>query len=173
MAQQISPRDTKTQSKCGCFSGLHIIVFNCAFVAVNCLLPALPSNTLLEPEGGVGQKESVGGYDCKFAEQPTSAFQTECPVCRMILRDPYQSKCCGKSFCHSCSKKIQAEHKPCPTCRKDNFEIFEDKGMKQSLSQLYVLCTHSKDGCKWKGELGELEHHMIEVIHPGKFFIPT
>ena len=66
VGQQISPtpqEDTKTQSKCGCFSELHIIIFNCAFVAVNCLLPALPSNTLLEPEGGVGQKESVGGYD--------------------------------------------------------------------------------------------------------------
>ena len=143
-------------------------------MAVCYLLVAPPSNTPLTFEGGTEsrngsqQKETFGGYDCEFAEQPTRCFQTHCPICTMILRDPRQSKCCGENFCCSCIKQVRAKRKPCPTCRKDSFEVFEDKGLKQSLIQLHVFC--SEGGCKWNGELGELEHHLSEVTHPGKLF---
>ena len=103
-------------------------------------------------------------------EQPPSPFQTECPVCRLLLRDPYQATCCGTSFCQSCIHQVKDEEKPCPTCRNDNFGVFEDKRLKRSLNQLFVLCKHSKDGCKWRGELGQLEHHLNEVNHTGKSF---
>ena len=114
-------------------------------------------------------QDKFGGYDCKFVEPPTSAFQTECLICHLVLRDPYQFKCCGTSFCHSCFERLQDEHKPCPACRTENFEIFPNKGLKRSLNQLYVLCPHSEDGCEWRGELGELEHHS-ETVHPSKSF---
>ena len=55
-------------------------------------------------------------------------------------------------------------------CKEDNFEVSPNKGLKRSLTQLDVFCTHSKDGCKWKGELGQLEHHLNKVIHSGKPF---
>jgi len=42
-----------------------------------------------EPWGRPTQREAFGGYDCEFVEPPASAFQTQCPVCRLILRDPY------------------------------------------------------------------------------------
>ena len=111
--------------------------------------------------------EKFGGYDCEFVEQPTSVFQTQCPICHLILRDPYQAKCCGNSFCHSCIEGIHANHNPCPMCRKD-FDVFEDKRLQRSLSQLHVFCKHRKDGCMWKGELGELQPHLNIVIHSGK-----
>ena len=38
-----------------------------------------------EPHGRP-QQETFGGYDCEFVEPPTSAFQTECPICSLILR---------------------------------------------------------------------------------------
>ena len=141
-------------------------------MAVCYLLAAPPSNTPLTSEGeveshGASQlKETFGGYDCEFAELPPSYLQTDCPICRMILRDPHQCKCCGVNFCCSCIKQVQAERNSCPICRKDSFEVFEDEDLKQVLIQLRVLC--SKDGCKWKGELGELKHHLSEVTHPGK-----
>ena len=122
-----------------------------------------------EPYGKLQQKATFGGYDCEFVESLPIAFQTECPICSLVLRDPYQTKCCGTSFCYSCCRLIQAEHIPCPTCREDNFEVFPNKGMKRSLNQLHVHCTHS-DGCMWKGELGELEHHLNVVIHSGESF---
>ena len=97
-----------------------------------------------------------------------SAFQTECPICSLILRDPYLTSCCGTNFCHTCSERLQDEHKPCPTCREESFELFANKSLKRSLAQLHVLCTHSKSGCTWRGELGELERHLSEVVHSGE-----
>ena len=103
-----------------------------------------------------------GGYNCEFVEPPSSAFQTECSICSLVLRDPYQTKCCGTNLCYSCSEQVRADHKSCPTCRKDNFEVFRNKGLKRSLDQLQVYCTHSKDGCTWSGELQEFEKHLNE-----------
>ena len=130
----------------------------------------------MEPEGGTEPtdsseddwKETSIGYDCKLVDSPPSYFQTECPVCCLLLWDPYQATCCGTSFCYSCSQRIKAGNNNCPTCRRKNFEVFPNKGLKRSICQLPVFCTHRKDGCTWKGELGELEHHLDKVIHTGK-----
>jgi len=103
-------------------------------------------------------KESFGGYECKFVEPPTSAFKTKCPVCRLILREPHLVSCCGTSFCHTCIQRLQADNSPCPTCRKDSFQLFPNKGLERSLKQLQVYCTHRKD-CQWTAELGELDQH--------------
>lgn len=113
-----------------------------------------------------GQK-MFGGYDCKLLEPPVSTFQTHCPICSLILRDPYQAKCCGTNFCCSCSEQVQVGNNHCPTCWKDNFEIFGNKGLKYSLNQLQILCTYSEDGCDWRGELQELEYHL-DSDHSGE-----
>ena len=114
------------------------------------------------------QKEAYGGYYCDFVDLPPDAFETGCPICHLILRDPYQSKCCRNNFCQSCIEQVQADHKPCPMCRTDNFEVFPNKDFNDSLNQLHVSCIYSKGGCKWKGELGQLDHHLNEVVHHGK-----
>ena len=128
----------------------------------------LGSEEETEPHISPEDAESFGGYDYVFVESPPSAFRTHCPICQLILRDPYQVKCCGSIFCHSCIERIQADHKPCPICRENSFDMFEDKGLKHALSQLHVFCKHRKDGCMWKGELGELQPHLNMVIHSGK-----
>jgi len=106
------------------------------------------------------QDETFGGYDCEFVEAPTSAFQTECPICHLILHEPYLVSCCGTNFCHTCIQRLQADNSSCPTCREDSFEVFPNKGLNRSLKQLQVHCTHREDGCQWRGELGELVHHL-------------
>ena len=100
-----------------------------------------------------------------------SVSETECPICILILRDPYISRCCSTSFCCSCIEQAQANDSRCPKCREDNFEIFPNTTLKYSLNQLRVLCTCSKDSCEWKGKLGELDHHLNEVIHSGESFL--
>ena len=115
---------------------------------------------MTEPWGRPTQREAFGGYDCEFVEPPASAFQTHCPVCRLILRDPYLIRCCGTSFCQTCIQRLQAEKNPCPICREDKFDVFTNMGLKRSLNQLDVYCIHRKDGCDWKGELGELDKHL-------------
>jgi len=106
------------------------------------------------------QKRTFGGYDYDFVEPPPSAFQTECPICHLILREPYLVSCCGNNFCHSCIQQQQAENGPCPVCREYNFDVFPNQGLNRTLKQLQVYCAHKKDGCQWKGELGELDQHL-------------
>ena len=115
----------------------------------------------------------VGGYDCEFVDPPQSAFQVDCGLCLSKLRDPQQVTCCGKSFCDLCIKRIVELGKRCPACNYSPFTpstIFPNKGLKQSLMQLHVYCTHHRGdgcGCEWTGELGQLDQHLNEKFTPG------
>lgn len=115
-----------------------------------------------------GQMKTCGGYDCEFVEPPKSSLQTDCPICKLVLRDPYYTNCCDNSFCHSCIQQVQADHHSCPICRKEKFEVFPNKELKHLLDQLHILCTYSEDGCEWNGRLGELEHHLNEAVQLGE-----
>jgi len=107
------------------------------------------------------------GYECVFVDPPKGC-QTDCPICLQILRDPFQATCCGKCFCQSCIKRVQAERKSCPTCNQDNFGVFSDKRMKQSLCAFQIRCTYQNSGCEWTGELGELDRHLNLYPELGK-----
>ena len=100
------------------------------------------------------------GYECDFVLEVTDAFQTRCPVCLQILREPYATDCCGKSFCSFCIQQIKMNGKPCPLCNSAKYDLHPNMGLKQSLYQLSVYCTNKSGGCEWKGELGELDKHI-------------
>ena len=101
------------------------------------------------------------GYDCEFVEKPPKPFQFECPVCLLILRKPYQATCCGYSFCRACIEQIMTHtHMQCPCCKKANFQVYSNKGLRRSLSELQVHCSNQKKGCEWVGELGEIDDHL-------------
>lgn len=101
-----------------------------------------------------------GGFDCEFVEKPSKFFQTECLICLLVLREPYQVICCGKSFCRVCIQRIKALNYPCPHCNSRQFSDFPNKGFQQALYQYTVLCTFKSEGCEWKGELGDLDNHL-------------
>ena len=101
-----------------------------------------------------------GGYDCELVDKPPSAVQHECPVCLLVLREPYQVSCCGYGFCKACIDKIKDSDKPCPCCKTENFEHFHDKRLKRSLSDLKVCCGKGSEGCTWIGELCDLDEHL-------------
>ena len=118
------------------------------------------------PEEGTHEvKITIVGYECKFVDPLPTAFQAECPICKLVLREPYQATCCGTSFCQTCIHPLQTKKSSCPTCR-GGFQVFPNKGLKQSLNQLYVYCAHKDsndgDGCTWSGELQEFEKHLNE-----------
>ena len=100
-----------------------------------------------------------GGYDCEFVERPKE-LEADCPICLLVLRDPFQASCCGNSFCQLCIKRVQADKKSCPTCNEADFSVFADKRLRRSLYAFQVRCVHQKSGCEWIGELGELERHL-------------
>ena len=109
-------------------------------------------------------KTREAGFDCEFVDPPPTVIQTECPVCLLIIREPYQVTCCGKRFCQYC---IKTASKPCPTCKAEIVHSFPDKGLKQSLYTLRVRCSYQKVGCEWTGELGKLNTHLNENPQPG------
>lgn len=104
------------------------------------------------------QQSCKSGYECDFVEKPPDVFQTECPICLNILRDPYQVTCCGKNYCCACIKQLKK--RKCPTCKKGDINAFKNKGLKQSLIQMKVYCSHRSEGCLWTGELGQFDSHL-------------
>ena len=93
-------------------------------------------------------------------KKPELPFQSECPVCHLILREPYQVSCCGYAFCRVCIDSIDSANGPCPSCRNTTFNKFEDKGKKRSLYAFKVHCSNKEQGCQWVGELGQLDNHL-------------
>ena len=106
------------------------------------------------------------GFECEFIERPKE-LQTDCPICLMVLRNPYQATCCGYIYCHSCIEWVQSSRKPCPTCNSTEFMIFSDKGLHKSLYAFKVWCSKKAEGCNWAGELGTLASHLNDDFTHG------
>ena len=102
----------------------------------------------------------MSGFDCQFIVKPVDYLQSHCPICLLILREPFQVTCCGKSFCKACIQRIGAGNKICPTCNRDNFELFQNKGLQQPLYGFEVSCSNMASSCDWQGELGKLDQHL-------------
>ena len=106
---------------------------------------------------------SRAGYDCEFvSDRPPDA---DCSICKLIIRHPHQVTCCGETFCESCIEPVKNEGE-CPNCEKRGFTTFEDKSLKRVLTNYHVYCEKKKEGCKWEGELGDLEKHLNEFESP-------
>ena len=104
--------------------------------------------------------DELGGYSCEFVKQPPVEVQVECPVCLQILREPYLVSCCGYSFCCGCIKQVETRKKSCPTCKEEGFTVFPNKGLQRMLNGFNVRCSNQNKGCKWTGELGQLDNHL-------------
>ena len=108
----------------------------------------------------------MSGFDCSFVEEPPKYLQCYCPICLLIVREPYQATCCGKNFCEACIHQIQTRKQPCPTCKQENFNCFHVKGLQQPLYGFRVFCSNKEGGCGWQGELGQLDQHLN--VNPDK-----
>ena len=103
------------------------------------------------------------GYDCKFVEEPAKELQTECSVCLHVLCKPDMVSCCGEKFCHSCIEQVIKKKTPCPHCGSTQFDTMTDKKLERELNALKVYCTNENEGCRWVGELRDLEKHRNSV----------
>ena len=101
------------------------------------------------------------GYDCEFVTPPPNTFQTNCPICLHILKEPCVINCpCGQKICRECVQQIKKDNKPCPLCNLTDFTYMRDYGLERYLKEQEVWCSKKKDGCDWKGKLGEYEQHL-------------
>ena len=121
--------------------------------------PLLPQ-LLPRPVRRDRKEENGGGYDCDFVEPPPEAFQSECPVCLLILKEPCLISCCGHKFCRECIERVEKDDKPCPLCGEQDFTFLRERGLERFLKGSEVWCAHKKEGCEWKGKLGKLQEHL-------------
>ena len=107
-------------------------------------------------------------YDVTFVNPPPSEVQTECPICHCVLFRPRMATCpCGHSYCAACIDRVERDGKPCPLCGQ-SFGLVDDNRLERILNGYDVYCPHKDMGCKWKGELGKLEHHLNRNFLPDK-----
>ena len=102
----------------------------------------------------------MAGFEAEFIDGAPKELKYECPVCLLVLREPYQATCCGKSFCKECIERLKIRSNSCPTCKTENFFSYPNKGLEQSLYDFEVYCSHKSKGCEWRGELRELDKHL-------------
>ena len=104
--------------------------------------------------------------EIEFVNPPP--YNCNCPVCFEILKEAYQTNCCGYHMCSDCIKQLKCTpNVKCPQCRQDNFETHEDKFFSRQLLNLEVHCYYHKAGCTWTGELRRLEQHVATNCNKG------
>ena len=126
----------------------------------------LQRRILPSPVGRNRKDANRGGYDCDFVNPPPEAFQTQCPVCLQILKEPCLISCCGNKYCRECIERVKKDAKPCPLCKELDFTFMQDVGLERSLNELEVWCSHEKEGCEWRGELQKLNEHVNQDPSP-------
>ena len=112
---------------------------------------------------GATPTNGSGGYEYQFVENPPDRLV--CKICLFPSRDPYLSVCCGHNFCKSCldgvKKAATTIQYVCPMCRsKDEFNTVPNKGADRDVRSLHVFCTNMDRGCKWQGEVNNLNNHL-------------
>ena len=102
-----------------------------------------------------------GGHDCEFVDRPRN-IKVECPICLLVLRDPWLTACCGQNFCRRCIERIPSgDGRACPLCQAaDEFGAVCNKSLGESLKEHEVYCGHRNEGCEWSGKLVELDTHL-------------
>ena len=116
-------------------------------------------------EGRDISQTSLAEQDFLFVEQPSKNFL--CPVTYGLLLQPHLTACCGKHLSEEAAMKIQGETTiwlqgeggACPLCNMPDLVTLPDKYFLHQVKMLRVFCHHKKRGCKWQGELFDMDHH--------------
>ena len=114
--------------------------------------------------------KTVGGYEYTFVEPPPDFCI--CNICYYPSRDPYMTgKCCrAQTICKSCLdqwKEINGTTR-CPVCNTefednsttDEFKMNQNYLVERVVKGLKVYCTNKEKGCKWQGELNDINDHL-------------
>ena len=82
-----------------------------------------------------------------------------CPISMKLLVNANQTSCCGTHISEDVANKMEKEKKPCPFCRKV-LKSHNDLYFRRLVSQVKVFCSKKSLGCKWTGELNQLQNHL-------------
>ena len=85
-----------------------------------------------------------------------------CPVCFELLTEPFLNDC-GHHLCRQCRTQLLADDKKeCPECREHNVlpSARLNKFLQREINDLKVRCQHDREGCRWTGEVRDLQSHL-------------
>ena len=105
------------------------------------------------------------GFRKLFVSSPPEELL--CASCGLVARDPYRSKCkCeAQLYCQMCIRELQNRSPVCSIC-STTLESFADSLSALHIRAIKVECDNRKDGCGWKGQLGELvDSHLQSCPH--------
>ena len=109
-------------------------------------------------------ERQYGGYnDYHFVTSLLDGSDLLCKICRFPSRNPHLSSCCGHTFCKSCIdnlKEAKTITYACPVCRDSEFSVVLNKQIDRAVRSLHVYCTNEKEGCKWQGEVNNIDTHL-------------
>ena len=122
----------------------------------------------------MASERKYGGYNYEFVGPVPEDFT--CPICTLVQREAQQVTCCGKIYCKSCLKDLKNKGNRlflCPCCQaslKGVYTFFPDKNAVSKIKHLSIYCTNKERGCKWVGNLKDLEEKHLpecpnEIVH--------
>ena len=85
-----------------------------------------------------------------------------CPVCNELLTEPFRTNC-GHCVCSRCRLSLLSNDKAyCPVCHKTDVlrNARFDRRFQLEVNSLRVRCQHHDKGCKWVGEVRDLQDHL-------------
>lgn len=118
----------------------------------------IPSQTSKETSAALLQLCREAEVGCVFVTSPPADLI--CRQCRLVLRDPHQTQCCGGLYCGYCLRQQLDSSKQCPLCLSRQVRAFRDVSVTRRIDSLLVRCSNERHGCKWVGELGSLADHL-------------
>ena len=81
-----------------------------------------------------------------------------CPITNSLLTNPFKTTCCGRHLSQQALQKYYSRHL-CPLCESQEFSALFDWPFQKCIIDLQVRCPYAERGCRWEGQVGELEAH--------------
>ena len=100
--------------------------------------------------------------DFSFVERPSEDFF--CPVTYGLVLQPHLTACCGKHLSQDAATRIQGGGGACPLCNEPHLNTMLDKRFRRQVNELRMFCCHEDRGCRWQGELSDLERHVQSCL---------
>ncbi|XP_011407980.2 PREDICTED: TNF receptor-associated factor 4-like [Amphimedon queenslandica] len=108
----------------------------------------------------ISTSKDYGGYDYSFISSHEELHEFICPICRLVLRSPHLTDCCGACFCSTCIREHISLDNSCPLCKKEHYSVFIHRNIERSINRLQVKCPNNADGCVWVGPLVDVATHV-------------
>ena len=106
---------------------------------------------------------TIADMDLLFLETPEDEYF--CPVTFNLLLKPNLTSCCGNHISDEAKNELMKTDKPCPICKKTEWNASLNKRFQREVRLLLVFCPNRVRGCGFMTTIAELSKHMKQCSH--------